>query len=251
MKYYDKEGRIVVFNGSTTNLEGANGEIFRCPNNIAYKRYFSYAENKIKQSIFDFIKSINNPHMVKLLERYYLAEDIKDLDNFLFYVNRVAIDFNHYNEDFQKIDLYTYEWVKEEYVDMLEQSVDYLLDNLNELLRLADFLSMNGIAMNDMKLENLICNRNSIVLIDPDMYYFINPQDKDSKSLLMLQNRKRIFQTLRSVCKRLTEYRGNDISINIDELFEGSIEQPKYGIALLSKKLSGYKMPIDYVTKTR
>lgn len=249
MIYYNSKGELVEFNGNTTKLEGANGEIFRDSNNIAYKRYFSYAENKIKQAIFDFIKSINNPHMVKLLERYYLAEDILDLESFLYYVNHVERDSNLYNEDLQKIDLYTYEWVEKEYIDILEQSVDYLLDNINELLRLADFLSMNGIAMSDMKADNIICNKNGIVLIDPDMYYFIDPQD--SKSHLMLENRKLIFQTLRSVCQRVTEYKGNLISRNITELFEDSIEDPRYGISLLSKKLSGYKMPIDYITRTK
>lgn len=249
MNYYDKYGGIEVFNGNHTNLEGANGEIFRCPNNIAYKRYFSYAENKIKQSIFDFIQSINNPHIVKLLERYYIAEDITDLDRFLYEVNHSNKDFNHFNSDFHKIDLYTYEWVEEDYIDILEQSVDYLLDNLNELLRLADYFSMNGVAMNDMKVANLICNRDRIVLIDPDMYYYVS--DQESKASLMIQNRRCIFQTLRSVCKRLTEYRGVAVVNSINGLFEESIENPKYGISLLSKKLSGCKMPIDYVSKAR
>lgn len=249
MKYYDKEGRLTEFNGRTTNLEGANGEIFKCSNNVAYKKYFSYAESKIKQSIFDFVKSVNNPHIIKLLERYYSVEEILNLDTFLHYANHVERDFSTYNVDLQKIDLYTYEWIEKDYIDILEQSVDYLLDNINELLRLADFFSINGVAMNDMKVENLICNRNGIVLIDPDMYYFIGSQD--SKSELMLQNRKCILKTLRSVCKRLTEYRGDSISENVNELFESSIEDPRYGIALLSKKLSGYKMPIEYVARTK
>lgn len=249
MSYYDKEGRVVEFNGNTTNLEGANGEIFILPNNIAYKKYFSYAENRIKQSIFDFIKSINNPHMLKLLERYYLTEEVTNLDIFLNYVNCTEKDFSCYNRDPQKIDLYTYEWSKKEYIEMLEQPVDYLLDNLNELLRLADICSMNGVAMNDMKVENLICNKNNIVLIDPDMYYFVAPQE--NKSQLAIQNRKHIFQMLKSVCQRLTEYRSADISRKINELFESSIEDPRYGISILCKKLSGCKMPIDYAIKTK
>lgn len=249
MEYYDSKGNLVEFNGSKTPLEGANGEIFKLNDKIAYKRYFSYGENKIKQAIFDFIKSLNNPHMVKLLERYYLAEDILNYDIFLYNVNNVGVDYSLYNEDFNKIDLYTYEWVKSEYFDILEQSVDYLLDNLNELIRLADYFSMNYISLSDMKADNAICNKNSIILIDPDMYYFVNPED--SKSHLVIENRRLILTTIRSLCKRLTEYKNDMISRNIDELFESSIASPQYGISLLSKKLSGCKIPLDYVAKTK
>lgn len=247
MIYYDSQGNQVEFNGQLTDLKGGNGEIYKLNSDIAYKKYFSYGENKIKQAIFEFLKSVNNHHLVRLLERYYLVKDILDYDDFLYHITHIERDYTLHNQDIKKIDLYTYEWVKLEYIDILELSIDYLLDNINGLIGLADLLSDNYIALSDMKAENVICNRNSIVLIDPDMYYFIDPQD--SKSHLKNENRRYIFQIMRSICQRLTEYKSNSISRNITELFESSIESPQSGLILLSKKLAGYKIPLEYALR--
>lgn len=249
MIYYDSKGKIVEFNGVKTNLECANGEIYKINSQIAYKKYFSYGECKIKQAIFEFIKSINNPHIVKLLERYYLAEDVIDYDIFMYLVNFIERDISKYNNDHCKIELYTYEWVEEEYFDILEQTVDYLLDNLNELLRLADFFSMNYISLSDIKTANMVCNKSNIVLIDPDMYYFVDP--KNGKFNLAIENRRYILMVMKTLCQKLTEYRNNSISNNIAELFESSIKSPQYGVSLLSKKLSGCRIPLDYVARTK
>lgn len=259
MQYYDKEGNLVEFNGTRTNLLGANGEIYKIDDKIAYKRYFSYAENRIKQAIFDFIRDLKNPHMVRLLDRYYLAEDIENFDIFSFYVNNPAIYDSPYNKDLQKVDLYTYEWVKKEYLDILEESVDYLLDNTNELLKLVDILSANGIKLADMRTDNLVCNKQGITLIDPDMYSFIPsliapdnfsfvPDDYDLNTL-RIYNRKLVLMTLRILCASQTEYKGQALEQSISELFQDSIRNPKDGMVTLSKKLKGYQMPIEYLAK--
>ncbi len=247
MIYYDSKGNQVEFNGQSTDLKGGNGEIYKINDDIAYKKYFTYGENKIKQAIFELLKSFNNPHLVRLLERYYLVKDILDYDDFLYHITHIERDYAIYNRDIKKIDLYTYQWVKQEYIDILELSVDYLLDNINGLITLADLLSDKYIALSDMKYENVICNRNRIVLIDPDMYYFVNHQE--NKSNLRNENRRYIFQIMRSICQRLTEYKSNSISRNITELFEDSIKSPQSGLILLSKKLSGYKIPLEYALK--
>lgn len=79
------------------------------------------------------------------------------------------------------------------------------------------------------------------------MYYFIDP--RDSKNHLKNENRKYIFQIMRSICQRLTKYKSNSISRNITELFESSIENPQSGLILLSKKLEGYNIPLEYALR--
>lgn len=245
MQYYDKDGNLVDIFGKRMNKLGANGEIFIQENGTAYKKYFSFAEHRIKQAIFDFIRNMDTPHMVKLLDRYYLPQDISDIENFLWEANQEnAYDFP-YNRDLYKIDLYSYEWVKQEFLDLLEMPVDYLLDNVNELMKLADYFAKYRIMMADMRIDNLICNKEHIVLIDPDMYHYVS-SSYDLRQL-SLYNRKLILMTLKNLCMRLTSYKGEIVSNSIATLFSESIQFPKEALEHLTKKLSRYQMPIEYI----
>lgn len=248
MVFYDSKGNEVEFKGTRLNLLGANGEILSEGNGIVYKKYFSFAEHRIKQSIFDFIKEIDNPHMVKLLERYYLAEEISDFDTFYQNVNSPFIYDCPYNNDAQKVDLYTYKWVPKEYIDILEQSVEYLLFNLNDLLLLADYFSNHRIRIADMRTDNMVCNKNNIVLIDPDMYSFVS-SNIDALNL-RTYNRKLILMTIKNLCAKLTEYKSPIIETRLRTLFQESISHPNIGITPIIKKLRGCKMPIDYIIKS-
>ncbi len=257
MKYYDSNGNLVEFNGLKTDFEGANGVIYLNGNGISYKEYFSYAETKISRSIFELLKNINNPHLIKLIERYYLSEFINDYDSFVEEIKNTDPIYGTYNRDITKIDLYTYYWVEREYIDILEQPKDYLLDNINALLKLSDLLSANFVVVSDIKVDNTVCNKNSIILIDPDMYYFIPPEctssnpklQYDKKIDLRLKNRIRIIYLISDLCHKLTEHKNDYISNRISELFKSSIEEPYKADHILSKKFKGYKMPIEYLSK--
>lgn len=246
MIYYDSKGKIVEFNGVKTNLEGANGEIYKINSQIAYKKYFSYGECKIKQAIFEFLKSVNNPNFINLIDRYYKSLKVKDYKAFLKSIIDTTPTEDIRNIDTYKIDAYTYYWIEQESIDFLEEDKEYILENFRALLNLADYFSQNRIGLADIKTDNVICNQNNIVLIDPDMYYFI---PEFSKTDIHKKNRLRIIYLMSSLCCRLTRHKSYETTDKVTGLFKESLERPEHAEKILSKSLRNYKKAIDYIRK--
>lgn len=247
MTYYDSKGTLVEFNRTKTSFEGTNGTVYKSDNGIAYKEYFWNGDTIITQAMFEFLKTINDKHFIKLIERYYQQSKVNDYDRFIKSISDTEPNPDIYHKDTYRIDMYTYYWVEKEYIDILEEHKDYLLDNLNALLKLADFLSSNYVGLSDIKMDNTVCNRNNIVLIDPDMYYFLPPEIVNSK--LHEKNRLRILYLVASLCRSLTRHVSYENSDNVTELFGSSIENPEKALHILSKKLRGYKRPVDYLKR--
>lgn len=244
MKYFNSSGELVEFNGIKSGHYGQNSEIMRLSDGSVYKKYFNETEdtNHITLEVFEFIKLLDNDHMVKLIERYYQEKN-----------NLKAEDIVN-NPERYMIDVYTYEWVKEDNIDILKMPIDYLLDNLSELLSLADYLSAFGLYMIDIMTDNVILNENGIVLIDPDIYTFeyntlYNHFMIASDNFRVKKwNRKCIVELLKRLFYRALEIRkeSNGITYMVEEMFEEVAWAGEYDTSIVAKKLNGFRNPEEY-----
>ena len=119
------------------------------------KKYWTYTEFTIKEEVFDILCDINNKHFINLYELYTIKADWDT------------------NREFS-IDGYTAQYYKNDDINPLLESNDYLLSNIIELKELVDLLTDKGILMKDTKRNNCIIQNDGIVLIDPDYYEISN-----------------------------------------------------------------------------
>ncbi len=244
MRYYDSQGNLVEFDGLKSGHYGYNSEIMKLSDGSVYKKYFQDTgeENRILIEVFEFIKQINNDHMVKLLERFYQAHNSID-----------AEDIKNHPEQYV-IDAYTYEWVENDGTNVFNMPIDYLTDNLRDLLLFADILSSYGLYMIDVKMENIVLNKSGMVLIDPDIYTFASEVSYKRFDVVDVDfevkkwNRKAIIELFKSLCcmelKHLEEMKSAEVVIN--ELFEEVSWLEEYDPSIVSKKLSRFATPLEY-----
>lgn len=252
MIYYDNKGRRVEFTGSKAYIYNKDGEIKKQEQGILYKEYFSYSVDRIQKSIFEFIKSIANNNLVKLQERFYNVDGIVNYKDFIDYMNLVDSE-TKFRKDPYKIDLYTFEEVMHELYDILSISKDYLLENGQELMKLADLFTENRVVIKDLTESDLVCTKDRIVLTNPDMYYF----EKDDKKMarLKLENRQKVLIALKNLCYKsgciFPQNEIFNIRPGLDRLFDESIDHAEFGIDVIEKKLANYKTPVVYLAKKR
>lgn len=249
MKYYNSSGELVEFDGIKSGHYGQNSEIMRLSDGSVYKKYFNEAEdtNHITLEVFEFIKLLNNEHMVKLIERFYQVKNNLKANDIISAPERYTID------------VYTYEWVKEDNIDILNMPVDYLLDNMNELLHLVDYLSAFGLYMIDVMTDNAVLNENGIVLIDPDIYTF--EYNTSYKNFMMVSdnfrvkkwNRKCIVELLKRLCHRslLIRKEYDRLAYVVNEMFEEVSWTGEYDTLIVANKLKGYSTPKEYIYSTK
>lgn len=244
MLYYDSAGNKI--NIKPTNSHGGDGSnalVYKGSDGIAYKIYYDHSDIVITQAMFETLKKIDSPNFIKLIERYYRCSKIKNYKSFLESISNMKQFPDICYRDPHRIDMYTYHWVEKENIDILEEPKDYLLENFISLLKLGDYLADNRIGLADIKMENTICNKNSIVLIDPDMYYFISEY---LKSDIHEENRLKIIYLITSLCRTLTSHASFETSDKVTELFS-KITNPKKAEQILTKTLKKYKKPIEYI----
>ena len=149
------------------------------------------------------------------------------------------------------VDAYTAKYYPEEPINVLYEHTDYLLDNFNELEILFKIFSYNGIVTDDVKGENTVLNKNSIIIIDPDAFY----TSKESQKNLLIWNKKELLHLFKSLL--LDSARENEnskkwllINRKIDnDLTNFEIEENTNITNEFSKRLCYVKRPIDYFIK--
>lgn len=244
MKYYDSKGNLVeLTKNESFSTKGTTANIYKSEDGIAYKKYFEDSEINISQPMFEILKAIDNPHFIKLIERYYSELQVIDYNHFIESISDTKPNYDFTFSYPYRISLYTYYWIQKESIDLLEEDKEYLLDNLNELFKLSNILSRNHVRLSDMKVENCICNKSGIVLIDPDLYFFVSgrlPFDK---------NRFKILYLVSKLCQTLTRHNDFETTVKIKELFSDCYDDTNKAVKTLSKKLRGYRRPIDYLNR--
>lgn len=246
MQYYNSKGEIVELSGIRSGKFGHNSEIIHMNNGGFYKKYFSQTEkeNRIPLEVFEFIKQVTNKHLIKLIERFY--EVRRDL---------MADDVINHPECYL-ISAYTYKWIKQDNIDIFLMPVDYLTDNLKELLDLADYFSEYGLYLVDTKEENAVLNNSGIVLIDPDIYTFsYKASYKEFPKLpytdeVKRWNRRMIIDLFKDICRKALQIRDDAPEVTVHSLFEDTEWDGSYDVDIVAKKLKGFKTPLEYVKST-
>lgn len=241
MPYYDRNGQLLNLDEIELSYlsKGYCGSVYY-NNDMIFKKYhrFAHSCSKLKPEMFDFLKTVNNPHFMEFYE-IYCKMDLEQLSEYL--------DGNY---SF-KVDAYAAKYYPDDSVKALFEKKDYLLDNFREIEKLFDEFANNGVMVKDSKRENVLLSNNGIIIIDPDLYLF----SEEKISNIVIANKKELLQLFQSIC--LSEasiivhnhfFRGiNDIEekifafgtqIRINENTDVTHE--------ISKKLGKVKRPVKY-----
>ena len=248
MAYYNRNVEKFSFNDLNMKYlnKGLAAEVF-CNSDIVFKRYFRNAStlHKMKPEIFNILRTIDNPHFIKLIDTYCKMNPFS------------LMSYKQGRKDFT-IDAYTAKYYVDDYINILFENTDYILDNFRELEELFQIFSECGLYLFDLRRKNSILRKDGIVIIDPDNYmveddlkkinihYLINEHNKEGLLSFFIDlcldaaasdeyfNENKLRE-LGSVCYR--EFLENEISENTDITYE------------ISKKLGCVKKPIDFFMK--
>ncbi len=151
---------------------------------IILKEYFGFINNsyRIKEKVFDILKSIDDKHLIELYDIYTAKNKIK-----IFFGKLLQCQF--------KVDCYTAKYYSDNSVNALNEPKEYLLENLFELQKLFNILTENNICTKDVKRSNTIIGKEEIVIIDPDLFYI--PNEKENVALI---NQLNLLSLFKSIC---------------------------------------------------
>lgn len=243
MSYYNRDCKKLDLSTMRYLDSGSSANIY-CNSKIIFKKYFNNLDyrDKINIDIFDLLKEIDNPHLIKLYDIYYNM----NLLNLLLYKMEITT-FN--------VDGYTGKYYGDDSVKFLNANIDYILENFKELEQLFQTFTNNGILTSDIKNNNTILSSEHIIIIDPDRFSF----SSDSQSSIAIHNKKKLLQLFRSLCyygAKEIEYSYTNywqIIKKIETEFNSDdaiIVSNKTDITSeISKKLKYVKTPIEYFIK--
>ena len=234
MKYYDENGKEIIIPDSVFSVEdnhGKCGTIYKFSDDLCIKRYdrdiyFDYC--LLNTSIYDDLKTIKSDNLVDIKMALYKDKENKSIT-----------------------DAYLLTYYEEKYDDFLEIYTDYLLYNLEEIFKLIKEISIFKIRLHDLKRENIILTKDNIVLIDPDRWYY---KFKDSEKEIEKLNINNIMAMFSKITKESLKNNYLDFLIE-NNLYDYVISNKLFPLTsnkdramkVLSKRLNGYKRPIDYV----
>lgn len=247
MAYYNRNlERLKLKRKKLVWLDHGNcAKAFRYGDKV-FKEYFSETEDasRLKPEVFDILRDINDDHFIKLFEIY---SDM-DLVELLIYMCNKNLYQNKSDSNFFQVDSYIAKYYLDNPINVLEDPIDYVLDNFRELDILFDIFTDNGIQTEDMKRENTAMSSNGIVILDPDCFYI----SKDSKSTLKVKNKENLLHLLKSICCNSVGYYTNykELKSKINKKLDDICVVENTDIAYeVQKKLSHVKKPIDYFLK--
>ena len=237
MYYYDMAGNLLDVDKENMSFLN-NGECARVlhDGNIIFKEYYSATEPdyRLNTKMYKTLKDINNPHFIKLLN-VYSQMNMFDLIKY-----KTGISKFH-------IDAYTALLYQDENVDIFEKDKAYLLDNLYELENLIDEFTNNSIIVDDLKRDNVTMDSNSIIIIDPDLFYFSDYAGE----FISKENKIKLLFLVEHILRRTAINHPNrrEIIGKINELIKMDVDSQTDITYEFSKKLSYTRKPIDYFVK--
>ena len=233
MKYYDENDNEIIIPDSILDNEidyGACATVYRYTEDLCFKRYdrgMNNIEYFLDTTTYEALRNISNPHLVNIKKLLYKDKISK-----------------------YKADAYLLSYYKEIYKDFLEVPTEYLLYNIEEIFKLLNKISEYKLRIHDLKRENILLTDTNIVLTDPDRWYFDN-LSKEEIEKLNVNNITGLFgEMVKESLKNnyldfLIENNLYDYVIS-NKLFPLTSNKDR-AMKVLSKRLNGYKQPIDYV----
>ncbi|MCH5166284.1 MAG: hypothetical protein J1F35_00190 [Erysipelotrichales bacterium] len=234
MQYYNHEGKIVSYNEekSTKKIEARTAEIHFF-NGYILKKYYGYTDpvNRIVLDVFEILDRIDDRHLLKVTELLIRKDRYKE---------EASLRYNFTN---YRIDAYTMPIIRDDKVDLFDISIEYILEMIEELQNLFKVLSTYHIEVQDLTDENVILQKNNIVLIDWDRYRISKRDEHD----ILINNIDELvtlfYDLLYYKCRnnRECEKIGKLLSININNSKSLSLR--------FKDELKGYKTINEYLHK--
>lgn len=226
MRLYTIDGKSHNFSFDSSTKEGTYGNINLTKNNKCLKLFKTEVSRKDKK---DFDEEIYNEIRKLNLENYYVLYDL------------------YYNQALTKILGYLSEYYQAEDIDILTMPIDYTLNNLCTLYRSLSILAENYIRTDDLHKDNIITQKDKIIVIDTDLYY------KDSKSAKEEILKQNIYDLrdlfIEIYLTSLNNYQGKERFRMAEKVFRLFTINSTFGVDPVIKKLIKYKYPIDYLRK--
>ena len=234
MIYYTKDNNKIFIPNSILNKENGHGKcgtVYKYNDDLCikiYNRGIDFDHCLLNTDIYEDLKKIKSDNLVDIKMALYKDKENKSIT-----------------------DAYLLTYYEEKYDDFLEIYTDYLLYNLEEIFKLIKEISIFKIRLHDLKRENLILTKNNIVLIDPDRWYYNFLSSIEAVEKLNINNIMGMFSEITE--KSLQD---NHLDFLIENnLYDYVISSKLFPLTsnkdramkVLSKRLNGYKRPIDYV----
>lgn len=233
MVFYNEDRKKIIIPDNVLNNIINNGTcatVYRYTDDLCFKYYdrgIDYEYCLLNPSIKEDLGKIDSPNLVNIKEILFK-------------------DNNKY-----KVDAYLLPYYEEKYQELLELPTDYLLYNMEEILKLTKKISEYKIRVDDLKRKNMILTDNNIVLIDPDRWYYERSINENEIKKTNINNIMQLFNKVirdeldNNYKEFLLENRMYSSTIS-DKLFP-LVSNDKKAMKVLTKRLNGYKKPIDYV----
>lgn len=110
--------------------------------------------DRIPKEVFDAVSSVNVNALLKLRDCYSDFVELYDKED----CNEVAVTG------------FTYDYIEEEKVDMIDLPMEYTLNTIHEFDLLVKEFNKRGILLVDPKPGNSILTKDNLVIIDPDLF---------------------------------------------------------------------------------
>lgn len=181
MNYYNRDLKKFDPTGFEYLNRGSCGHI-SYNKNIIFKQYFASTkqEDRLSEHIFDILKDINNPHFIKLIDIYSKNDLLK-------------LFFNKLRKKVFLVDAYSAKYYENENINVLNEPIDYLLDNIREIEILIDIFSDNAVMIDDIHRKNVIFTSQKMIIIDPDFFKISNNED------LIIINKMRLLDLIKDI----------------------------------------------------
>lgn len=242
MAYYNRKGKLLNLEEiELSRLDSGNCGSIDYNDDMIFKKYHSFAGSfyRLKPEMFDFFKTVNNPHFIEFYE-IYCEMNPQQLSQYL------SGDYSF------RVDAYTAKYYPDNSIKVLFEKKDYLLDNFREIEKLFNEFANDGVIVNDLKRDNVLLSKDGIIIIDPDSYYFSD----EKTSTIAIENKRELLYLFKSIC--LTEapiiVRNHFYTVNMID-----IEKKIYDFGTkirinkntdvtyeISKKLEKVKRPVKY-----
>ena len=235
MKYYDENDKEVIIPDDVLNNEVGHGvcaTVYRYSEDLCFKRYdrgIYLEKNFLKTDIYKDLRNINHPNLADIKKILYKDKKYK-----------------------YTADAYLLSYYEEIYKNFLEVPTEYLLYNIEEIFKLLKIMSRYKMRLDDLKRENILLTEKSIVLIDPDWWHYeYLTKDNNDIEKLNINNIMGMFSEITEKSLKnnyldfLIENNLYDYVIS-NKLFPLTSNKDR-AMKVLSKRLNGYKRPIDYV----
>lgn len=237
MEYYDENyKKIDISDEVFKNVinHGVCGTAYRYDEVTCLKCYdrgFTNTAFIMNKTLYDDLKTINSNNVIQIKGLLYKKE----------------------NKEHFTANAYLSTYYHEKYKKLLEVPSEYLLENMEGILKLSDKISDIGYRFKDLKRENIILTDKHIVICDNDGWFNSYQMEKLSKYQIRSLNINAITYIFAKIAR--DELKGDHLNFLVkNNLYFSSIENKLFPLTCnkdramktLTKRLTGYKRPIDY-----